>query len=168
MRKRILLGGFAAALAMLGFASVVFAQSSGQGAAKFGGVATGAGIVSRTITDVGKTTAGTISVSVSPGQTAATVAQNFRNQASSVLGSGYSGVTTTPGSVADPTRIKIVRQTGGYNVSGDSNTAPGITFTSVDPFTVLDAPALSPVGLGFLFGALPALAFWRPRRRKSR
>jgi hypothetical protein len=178
MRKRFIhLGILMSAVAAVSLASgVAFAQSSGSGAARFSGIATGPGTISRTITDtqpnapgvgygVVRVTGGTISVPVTNGQTAATIGQNFRTAASSVLGAGYSGVTTAPGSIPDPARIKIVRQTGTYAVSADGNTAPGITFTSVDPFTVQDAPALSPVGLGFLVGALPALAFWRRRRK---
>ena len=181
MRRRfIFVGSLGAALAAMSLASsVVLAQSSGDGPAKFSGVATGAGTISRTITDVGqpngpavgygvvRVTGGTISIPVALGENADTVGTHFANAASSVLGPGYSGVATTPGRITNLARPKIVRQTGGYTFTADGNTSTGITFTAVDPFTVEDAPALSPVGLGFLVGALPALAFWPRRRRKT-
>lgn len=178
MRSRFMhLASLVAALAATTVMSgVVLAQSSGPGAGKVVGTATNTGIVKRTIIDVqpnspssiwGTTsvTSTDVSVSVTAGQNADTIGTHLRNQANLVLPSGYSSSFTTPGSVLTLSRPKITRQSGGF-VTTESSTAPGVTFAN-DPFTVLDAPAISPVGLGFLFGALPGLAFWQRRRRKS-
>ena len=181
MRSRFThLAGLVAVLAATSIASgVALAQSGGAGATKFSGVATGSGLITRTITDVVpngpnvgpfgvvNVMSGSISVSVTSGQTAATVANNYITQANTVLGPGYSGMLTTPGTIQDPTRPKILRQSGSYATSGEGNTVPGISVTFTDPYTVLDAPGLSPLHLGLLVGALPALAFWHRRRRNS-
>jgi hypothetical protein len=182
MRSRFMhLASLVAALAATTIASsVALAQSSGTGAAKAAGVATSAGTVKRTIIDVQpngpeagpwglmQVTSTDVIVSVTAGQNADTIGTHFRNAVNSnvtLAGLGYSSVFTTPNGVTQLSRPKVVRQTGGFTAT-DVSATPGITFAT-DPYTVLDAPALSPVGLGFLVGALPALAFWQRRRRKS-
>lgn len=181
MRRRFFhLASLAAALAATSFASgVALAQSSGDGPAKFTGVATTAGVVKRTITDVVPNGPGVspfgvvhiastvVTVPVSLGDNATTIGTNFRNAINgnvTLQSLGYSSTFSTPGTVSTPSRPKLTRQTGSYTVIDDPPPA-GVGFT-VDPFTVLDAPGLSPVGLGFLVGALPALVLWH-RRRKS-
>lgn len=181
MRTRLMqLGSLVAALAVTSIASgVALAQSSGDGAAKFTRTGAGGGSVSRTITDVVPNgpgvgpfgvvhvTSTTISFTVDPGDNADAIGTEFRNEINNngaLQALGYSSKFSTPGSVTTQSRPKLTRQVGGYTVV-DGQTGP-ITFT-VDPYTVQDAPGLSPVGLAFLVGALPALAFWHHRRRKS-
>ena len=170
------LGPWVAALALLALASgTALAQKTDI--VKASGTASGAGTITRTITDIPEPNRGgdgplqiqaiNINVSVLPGQNADTIGTHFRNvvNATPALTTlGYSCVFSTPNGVTDLSRPKMVKQTGSYNVDSDANTAPGVTY-GPSARTVLDAPVLSPVGLGFLVGALPAVAFWRRRRK---
>jgi len=169
------LGACVAALSALALASgAALAQKTDL--TKYSGTASGAGTVSRTIQDVPGGGPGgpalqvqdiTVSFPVSNGQSPTTIGTNFINAVNThptLPGLGYSAVPSTPNGIADFSRPKMVKQTGSYNIVSDANTAPGVTFAP-SARTVLDAPALSPAGLGFLVGALPALAFWRRRRK---
>jgi hypothetical protein len=177
-RRFSILGACVAAVSALTLASgVALAQKTDI--VKFTGTAGGSGTVSRTITDIpepgGPGSNGRqplhvqsldVTVNVLAGQNADTIGTHFRNAANanpSLTALGYSCVFSTPNGVVDLSRPKFVKQTGGYTPS-DANSAPGVTFAP-STRTVLDAPALSPAGLGFLIGALPALAFWRRRRK---
>jgi hypothetical protein len=186
MRTRFIhLASLVAALAATAIASsLALAQTSSP--TKFTGKATGAGTSTRTITDItepnGPVTSPfgivqvqstMVTVPVSMGDSAITIGTAFRdaiNGNATLTAAGYSSVFTTPNGSPMPSRPKMVRQVGTYSVI-DAEDVPGITMSGAgipaDQFTVEDAPAFSPVGLGFLFGALPALAFWKRRRRKT-
>lgn len=152
-------------------------------ATKINGTAGSAGNLKRTITDIParpnslaqspfellQVTSTEINVPIANGDSPNTIGTNLRNtiNADGTLQSlGYSSVFTTPSGTANPSRPKMARQVGTFNVVDVITGASGVSRAD-SPYTVEDAPALSPVGLGFLFGALPALAFWRRRGRKD-
>jgi hypothetical protein len=102
-------------------------------------------------------------VPITNGQSAATIGQNLRDAINAQAPAGYSSVLTTPSGTANPARPKMARQNGSFSFTDTFTGVSGVT-AAPSAFTVEDAPAISPGGLGFLVGALPALAYWTRRR----
>ena len=139
------------------------------------------GTLKRTITDIpaepnglAQSPFGLLRVEVSPvtvavtnGQSAATIGTNLRDAINAQAPAGYSSVLTTPSGTANPARPKMARQNGFFSFT---DSLFGVSGISVAPsaYTVEDAPGFSPGGLGFLVGALPALAYWTRRRNNKK
>ncbi len=165
------------ALALIGSAPAMAQLSD---AVIFTGTASGSGTVSRTIIDVAepngpltgpfgvlKTTSNTVNASITPGMTAAQIGTALRdaiNGDATLASLGYKSLYTTPSGTAQQNRPKMTRVAGSFTVT-NGNTVPGVTMAQ-SPFTVEDAPFVSPQGLALLAAALSGLA-WRERRRRK-
>jgi hypothetical protein len=109
-----------------------------------------------------------VNVPVSAGQNSNTIATNLRdaiNANATLISAGYSArLIYAPTGLA---RLKLTHQVGTYT----SNDVVSGTLTgySVDPdvFTSTDAPAMSPLGIVSLFGALPALYLLHRRKKRA-
>jgi len=149
---------------------------SGSGPSKFVGTAVGSGVgqITRTISDAepngpNKSIQSTpVQINVSPGQNSNTIATNMRDACNAnvtLIGLGYSArLIYAPTGLA---RLKLTRQVGSFTET-DAISGP-LTGYSVDPdqFTSTDAPAISPMGIVSLFGALPGLYLLHRRKKRA-
>jgi hypothetical protein len=177
MRTFRILSAIAGCAAMVIASTPALAQQAQ--ATKLSGTASGSGIWSRTIIDIGgepngplygpvgimSIQGGIVNVPYSIGENADTIGTHMRNAVNAAGFSGYSSRPTTPSAVTKLSRPKITRQTGSFNIT-DSSPPPGVT-VAADAFTVEDAPAASPAGLALLAAALAATV-WVERRRRRR
>jgi hypothetical protein len=169
--------GIGAVAALMLASAPVLAQTSQ--ATKVTGVAGAAGTFSRSIIDITPPNGPnqrspfrvqantTVNVPITIGMTAdqlGTAIRDAINNDVTLQSLGYSSTFTTPSGTAVPSRPKLTRQVGSFNIVDNQTGGAGIS-AAPSAFTVEDAPGLPPFGLGALALLIAGLG-WRERRRR--